>query len=227
MPEPLAPEHFADWNEQMVQRYDPEVFHHHPRGVVRWVENKRIRAVIHGLVARPEHRILDVGCGAGNILAQLPGAQRHGVDLSAQMAKRAQERLGAGATVIQGDAEQLPYEDGFFDRVVATSLLSHVLHPEQVIQEIRRVTKPNGRVVISVCDEERIERGIRLTKILALDRLFFGKGEPQVYNVEYHLHRFSLPRLRDVVGGHLKELYVVGVPYVFPVHAIGVYERPA
>ena len=74
------PENFKDWNEQMILRYDPEIFHHHPRGVVRWVEGKRARAVISSLKASAEHRILDVGCGAGNILARLPGNQRFGLD---------------------------------------------------------------------------------------------------------------------------------------------------
>ncbi|MGD0091584.1 MAG: methyltransferase domain-containing protein [Planctomycetota bacterium] len=228
MAEPHAPEHFADWNEQMLQRYDPEVFEHHPRGIVRWVENKRARAVIRWLQARPGHRVLDVGCGTGHLLAQLPGRERHGVDLSPRMVQRAQAILGSGAQIIQGDAEHLPYADGYFDRVIASSLFSHVLRPEQVIAEITRVTKAGGRIVISVCDEDQIERGMNWVKSLRLQGLFFGTGQdgqPRVYNVEYHLHRFSLPRLREMVGESLSELRVVRVPFVFPVHVVAAYEK--
>lgn len=230
MPDQVAPEHFSDWNEQMVQRYDPEVFAHHPRSVVRWVERRRVQAVIRSLDARPEHRILDVGCGTGHLLARLPGAQRHGVDLSPRMVQRALLNLGSAATVVQGDAEKLPYEEGCFDRVIASSLFSHVLHPEQVVAEVRRVARPGGRVVISVCDEEQIERGLRWMRTLRLGSLLFGTGQegggqPQVYNVEYHLHRFSLERLREVVGSSLTELYVTRVPFVYPVHVVAVYQR--
>lgn len=221
-----VPEHFADWNEQMVQRYDPEIFHHHPRGVVRWVENKRVAAVLRGIDARPEHRILDVGCGAGNILAQLPGQQRTGVDLSPFMVRRATERLNGQATVAQGDAEQLPYPAATFDRVIATSLLSHTLHPDKVIDEICRVTKPGGRVVISISHEDKIERGLNLARSLRLTGLISSApAEARVYNVEYHLHRFSPERLRQTVGTKLTQLHMLKVPFFFPVHWVGVYQR--
>jgi ubiquinone/menaquinone biosynthesis C-methylase UbiE len=154
------------------------------------------------------------------VLARLPGTERHGVDLSPRMVQRAQNTLGSAAKIVQGDAEKLPYEDGSFDRVIASSLFSHVLNPEQVVAELRRVTKAGGRIVISVCDEDQIERG--------LAGLLFGTnqgGQPRVYNVEYHLHRFSLQRLREVVGGSLTELRVERVPFVFPVHVVAAYER--
>jgi ubiquinone/menaquinone biosynthesis C-methylase UbiE len=226
MPDTTAPEHFSDWNEQMIQRYDPEVFTHHPRSIVRWVENKRSRTVIRALQARPEHRILDVGCGAGHILHELPGEQRHGIDLSEFMVKRAQDRLAGNAKVVRGDAEKLPYDDASFDRVLASSLLSHVLHPEVVIGELKRVTKPGGRIVISICLEDQIEKGLRLARTMKLGSFFSGpNGEPQAYNVEYHLHHFSLKRLREAVGTHLAERSVCRIPFVFPVHAIAIYNR--
>ena len=229
MPDSMAPEDFRDWNEQMVQRYDPEVFHHHPRGIVRWVESRRVRTVIRCLGAAAEHQILDVGCGGGNLLALLPGSRRCGIDLSAPMIKRAHERLGRDAALIHGDAEQLPFADESFDRVVLSSVLSHVLHPERVIAEIRRVTRPGGRIVISISHEEQIERGIRWAKALGLDKRFFGNaqapGEIQVYNVEYHLHRFAPKRVIDLVGDRLKIVKTRRVPLIFPVHWVGVYER--
>jgi hypothetical protein len=43
--------------------------------------------------------------------------------------------------------------------------------------------------------------------------------------VEYHLHRFSLQRLREVVGESLSELRVVRVPFVFPVHVVAAYQK--
>lgn len=212
----------------MLQRYDPEMFERHPRSIVRWVENSRVRAVIRRLEARPEERILDVGCGTGHVLAKVPCRERHGVDLSPRMVQRAQNSLGGAAKIVLGDAESLPYEDGYFDRVIASSLFSHVLNPEQVVAELRRVTKAGGRIVISVCDDDQIERGMNWVKSLRLARFFFGtdqEGQPRVYNVEYHLHRFSLQRLREVVGGNLGELSVVRVPFVFPVHVVVAYIR--
>ncbi|HYF48342.1 MAG TPA: methyltransferase domain-containing protein [Planctomycetota bacterium] len=219
MPEAL-PENFRDWNEQMVLRYDPEIFHHHPRSMVRWVEGKRVRAVLKSVAARPEHRILDVGCGAGNILAQLPG-NRTGVDISDFMVKRATELLRGQAQIINADAEELPFGASEFDRVVASSMLSHVLHPEKVISELRRVVKPDGRVVISIAHEDQIEKGLRWARALGLGGEQSGDVKNQPYHVDYHLHRFSIKRLRGLTEKSFVEVALRKVPtFLFPAHYI-------
>jgi len=224
-----TPEHFADWNEQMVQRYDPETINQHPRGVVRWVEAKRAGAILKLLRADASHRILDVGCGGGTILARLPGSNREGIDLSPAMVKRAQEKLGSNAKVVQGDAEALPYADGSFDRVLASSLLSHVKNPEQVVKELARVAKPGGRVVISVCHEEQIEKYLRWAHSIPGAEGLFGlknvNAEPRVYHTDYHLHRFSARRLREIADPVMTEQDGWAVPALFPVHFVAAYTR--
>jgi ubiquinone/menaquinone biosynthesis C-methylase UbiE len=116
-----------------------------------------------------------------------------------------------------------------FDRVVASSLLSHVLHPDRIITEIRRVTRPGGRVVISVCHEDQIERGLRWARALGLQRRMLGDveapGPARIYSVEYHLHRFSPQRLIDVIGGALRIVSMTRVPFIFPVHWVAACER--
>ena len=229
-PETHAPEHFSEWNEQMIRKYDPDVFHHHPKGIVRWVETRRASAVIRSIDARPEHSILDVGCGTGNILSQLPGNQRCGIDLSRFMVTRAREKLGPGVQVLLGDAEQLPFPSASFDRVIASSLFSHVQHPDRVAAELKRVVKPSGRIVVSVSDEDQIEKGLRLAKALFFDRLFLRPttgtgGEVGVFNVEYHYNRFSRKRMRDVLGEGVVERSLKRVPFLFPVHWVAIYEQ--
>jgi ubiquinone/menaquinone biosynthesis C-methylase UbiE len=223
-----APEDFASWNEQMIRRHDPELFYRHPFGAVRWVESLRVRALLRGLDLRPDHSLLDAGCGAGSFLHGLTCDDAYGVELSATMALRARTLLGDEVKIVQGDVEQLPFPDGRFDRVVASSLLSHVLHPEKVVSELRRVTKIGGRIVISISDEEQIERGMRWAKALGLQRLFGGdrvSEQQSAYHVEYHLHRFTLKRLRDLVAGSLDEMEVTRVPLLYPAHWVVTYGR--
>ena len=223
-----APEHFSEWNEQMVRKYDPDVFNHHPKGIVRWVEARRASAVIRSIDARPEHSILDVGCGTGNILNQLPGNQRCGIDLSRFMVSRAQEKLGPGVKVLLGDAEKMPFPDASFDRVIASSLFSHVQHPDRVAAELKRVVKPGGRIVVSVSDEDQIEKGLRMAHWLFFDKLFLrpsGPGEVRVFNHEYHYHKFSRKRMRDVLGDGVVERSLKRVPFLFPVHWVAIYEQ--
>jgi SAM-dependent methyltransferase len=109
---------------------------------------------------------------------------------------------------------------------VASSLLSHVLHPERVVKELKRVTRPGGLVVVSISDEGQIERGMRWAKSLGLQKLFGGEkvSEAQsAYHVDYHLHRFSLRRLRALVGDDLEEISVTRIPFFFAVHYVVVY----
>jgi len=143
------------------------------------------------------------------------------------MVKRAEEKLGSSVKVVQGDAEALPYVDASFDRVLASSLLSHVKNPEQVVKELARVMKPGGRAVISVCHEDQLEKYLRWAhSIPGAEGLFGLKNvEPRVYHTDYHLHRFSAGRLRELADPIMKERGSRGVPALFPVHFVAVYER--
>jgi ubiquinone/menaquinone biosynthesis C-methylase UbiE len=94
--------------------------------------------------------ILEVGCGGGGAGASLrqqmpPGVAWSAVDLSPAMVKLAQAALGAGATVIQGSAEALPFGDAEFDRVFSNLCLMLVADPVQALAEARRVLAPSGR----------------------------------------------------------------------------------
>ncbi len=225
-----VPERFSEWNEEMVARHDPERFHAHSRAVVRWVERKRVKAVLRLLATRPSDRVLEVACGAGNVIGRLHCRERHALDLSRQMVRRAHARL-ASDVVLLADAEQLPYRDGVFDRVICTSVLSHVLRPERVLNECLRVSKPGGRLVVSISYEAVIERGIRLVRRLGLG---FLVGNPDVstsesvYTSEYHLHHFDMELLHECAARLPKEQAVRRVPLAFyPAHLAVLYVKPA
>jgi len=94
--------------------------------------------------------ILDVGCGTGNILAQIQGEKAlFGIDLSTQMIEVAKQKLGKNATVVVGDAEKLPWSDNMFDTVCCTFSFHHYPNPLNVLNEIQRVLKPDGHLVLA------------------------------------------------------------------------------
>jgi SAM-dependent methyltransferase len=97
-------------------------------------------------------RALDAGCGTGfqtAILREL-GYETAGVDLSAGLLRVAQARC-AGARLVQGDLEALPWRNETVDVVVSCgSTLSFVLRPDQAIGEIARILRPGGRVFLEV-----------------------------------------------------------------------------
>jgi SAM-dependent methyltransferase len=100
-------------------------------------------------------RALDVGCGNGELLralsARVPQAALYGIDSSASRVRATRARLDDRATVIAASAEErLPFADAVFDVVFCTEVIEHVKAPVRCLAEIRRVLKPDGRLVLTV-----------------------------------------------------------------------------
>lgn len=101
----------------------------------------------------PPAKILDVGCGTGEITSRLaamfPQASLVGVDLEAQHLDRARVRcaaLGSRVSFREGDALNLTFESGAFDLVVCRHLLQSVPDVPRALHEMHRVTAPGGRL---------------------------------------------------------------------------------
>jgi len=116
--------------------------------------------MIEVLALEGEPRILDVACGTGEFSARvaelLPHARLTGIDLvesHLQLAREATaslvDRAGAPrARFESGDAFDLAFDDGHFDLVACRHFLQAIPHPEKVIDELVRVTRPGGHLHI-------------------------------------------------------------------------------
>jgi len=104
------------------------------------------------LITGNGHRVLDMGCGEGNTGALLKSTGKarevHGVELVPEIAARAHTRLDS---VIVGDLEtiSLPFEPGYFDYIIATEVLEHLIDPGGLLSRLKGLLRPNGYFIAS------------------------------------------------------------------------------
>jgi SAM-dependent methyltransferase len=99
---------------------------------------------------QPGERVLDLGCGTGNVsaLAARAGAQAVGIDPATRLVEVARERVPEAEFVV-GGAEDLPFDDASFDCVLSIFAVIFAPDVERAMAEVVRVMKPEGRAFIT------------------------------------------------------------------------------
>lgn len=113
-------------------------------GKQNFICNGLLKGLLH------EKTILEIGVGGegGMVAALLNNNSVHGVDVSESAIVSCRAK-GIPVEKINCDRDQLPYPDGTFDVVFALEVFEHFSNPQFVIEQIRRVMKPDGHLVIS------------------------------------------------------------------------------
>lgn len=148
--DPYKRRSFRAFNVRLPERYDGMLWHRLFR-TRRW-DREIVAALSSGLAST---HVIDVGCATGRLLHTLAeaGAQHLcGTDLAPAMIDVARARLRARFPSIElrpADAEDsLPWADAAFDVALLTGVLHHFYRPGEALREIRRVLRPEGRIII-------------------------------------------------------------------------------
>jgi trans-aconitate methyltransferase len=154
----------------MTQTWDPFAY-------------ERNGAFVHGLAGgvlewldvQPGEYVLDLGCGDGQLTLRIveSGAHVLGVDGSAEMIAAARQR---GIEAELARAEELPFREGTFDAVFSNAALHWVRGQDEMLAQVNRVLKRDGRFVAEMGGHGNIA-AIRVALMAALDRHGFGDRE--------------------------------------------------
>jgi ubiquinone/menaquinone biosynthesis C-methylase UbiE len=123
-------------------------------GTLNFIRQIEWRIMLEWLDPKEGEKILDIACGGGALSLKIAesGCEVHGIDISEKGingAKRLSEREKIACEFEVGSAENLPYPDGYFDKVVCSSSLEHFKDDIKALKEMHRVLKPNGSVVLT------------------------------------------------------------------------------
>ena len=140
----------------------------------RYVRRSTARTLRH-LELAPGQALADLGCGTGALLEAVgtapggDGVRAIGLDVTPRMLAQARRRLPAAIPLVAADAGALPLGRATLDTVVSVSSFHYWPDPSGALAEIRRVLRPDGRLVITDwCDDflgcKLLDRWLRLTR---------------------------------------------------------------
>jgi len=181
-----------------------------------------------GMLPLTGRRILDVGCGVGQWLADFEtwGADRAGlagIDLLGDRVEAARARLTPGADLHEGDASRLPWPAAQFDVVLQSTVFSSILDPPMrtaMAGEMARVLAPGGVILWNDffvdSPSNRAVRGVRRREVAAL---FPG------FRVELRRVTLAAPIARAIAPRSQLAAIALEALRVFDTHYLGVLRR--
>jgi len=166
--------------------------------------------------------ILDVGCGKAIDGARLweKGAKVIGLEPSHVMMVRAKQYLNesnAQVALAQGIGENLPFKPHSFDKVMCKGALDHFFSPSETMEEIARVLKPGGEMIISIANFDSL--GFRLGKKLYPVTKFLSPSQAKERKPweppPDHTYKFDYPFLSSLVKQHFEIKKTKGISLFF------------
>jgi len=158
-------------------------------------------------------RVLDIGCGNGR-LSQLISAENYiGIDISDKLIEIAKKKYPDKRFVLS-EPLKFPFENQSFDIAICLAVLHHIPSKQsraEFLKEIKRILKPNGKLILTVWDLQSSKKAIKLflkytllklvgkTKVDFKDIFYPWKNSKGEEITDRYIHIFSLKELQKLV----------------------------
>lgn len=142
------------------------------------------------------HTALDLGCGTGEMMRLILERDGEkcltGLDLSEKMLEVSGNKLGDRVTLCLGDSERLPFAGGSFDLVYCCDSFHHYPAPERVLEEVSRVLKSGGTLVLGDFWQPLPMRAL-MNRLIRFSR----EGDVKIYS-EREIRAMLAQRFREI-----------------------------
>jgi SAM-dependent methyltransferase len=157
-------------------------------GIGRWFRDFRDQKIF-SLLGKDCHRLIDLGCGAGitleKVVRQFPGKACLGIDLGMEDIKTCR---AYDLPVVRGDVYQLGLRQESTDCCLLLDVIEHLTLPEKVLEEIFRILRPGGRLILVFPND----------RMFFLSRLLFLKFKEAFYNAG-HVKQWRPGEMRELL----------------------------
>jgi methionine biosynthesis protein MetW len=191
----------SDFQENI---YDTEV----PQKKVE-LKDLRVRELVKKLIGNNRFKVLDIGCGDGSLLEPFCDSQEcYGVDVSEVQLKKAQKKgIRTYRTDLEG--ERLLFADDFFDLVVCSETIEHLLDADNLLQEVHRTLRFGGIFILTF---PNINQPISWLMQVVFDL-------PPRFSARYkspHVRDYTLRIMKNVLVNFGFEISKVTGTYIYP-----------
>jgi len=120
-----------------------------------------------------KNKVLDFGCGKGDFTHMISKHcdSVYGVDCSEIAVNKAKSAYPEITFQVLAENGRVPYDDGFFDAIFMVDVLEHVLDTETLLEEVSRVLKPEGYLLIATSQLTRLK--LFIIALISFDKYFF------------------------------------------------------
>jgi SAM-dependent methyltransferase len=176
------------------------------------------------------HDVLELGCGLGDLLADMleAGYDCRAVEHAPAMVAAARDTLrkrkvGASTYVIQGSAQSLPFSDETFDNVVSTFPAEYI-YDRETISEIKRVLRPGGRVII-IEGANLLPVGYVQPILMLIHFLVYGPGSFPGLHKRRNLNGVGRGKRDTLVDVTIEEVPTTICGHLLPLEGTGLRRR--
>lgn len=203
--------HTEEELEEILDQVPPNYYQ---KSFTKYLWHAQKLKIVLTLIDIKADRILDVGCASGWFLNEIskryPSSKLDGIDASQKSVDYGNKEY-KNLNLVFADAHKMPFKDKTFDIVICAEVLNHVVNPKKVLEEIKRVLKPNGTVIIEIEDSQ--------SYLFRLIWYFWIHLPGSVWN-HAHIHDFSFKNLGEIIkesGFRIKrkKIFLLGMGIAF------------